>query len=144
MYRPTNMALYKAFNKINKQVFDNGLERPSAWMCINDLSYVDREYADPKNYYMDKKTKLKFVYGEAAILGIVNWFDDHKTYMELAKEFVDKAQFLDTVAHEMVHLFQWQYLGMWDELGYSNRIDHGRTFKSWIEPCLEFSYDIMS
>ena len=39
-YHPTNKTLYYAFHKINKEVFDNGLEQPSAWMGVADLHWV--------------------------------------------------------------------------------------------------------
>jgi hypothetical protein len=103
-YTPTLQSVKYAFDEINKEVFDEGLDHPEEFY----IDALDTEWG-----FCTRED------GQGIVLGLTN-------------EFPSRAEFYDTLAHEMTHLFQYQILGI--------EPNHGKTFKVWINPMKKKDY----
>lgn len=108
-YRATRKELDIWFKKLNQEVFSNKL----------------------KNFRKIKFTEMRTCW--AITNGVVVW-SKHSTKKKqilhtdlvLRRTFPNKKTFIEVVAHEMVHHYQWCF---------GDRTDvHGKTFLEWKEP----------
>lgn len=91
-YKPSLRDCYITYRRLNLDIFKNKL--PSAKICLKRLS----------GYY-----------GEC-------YFDGKKFNIKLNKRFRNKQFFLMVLAHEMVHVYEYQFLGT---------MTHGSSFYAW-------------
>jgi|TARA_R110002020_G_scaffold115835_2_gene265967 hypothetical protein len=93
-YKTTYKDIKYYFNMINKAVFKNKLAP------FNDIQI--------KKIYKDKSKK--FCYGQVTV-----WEWKRKGaqqfHLEMLPEYRDKKDFVDTLGHEMVHLYQMANVG---------------------------------
>ena len=93
-YKTTFKDINKYFKIINKAVFKNVLQP------FNDIQI--------KKIYKDKSKK--FCYGQ-----VTTWIWERKGtqqfHLEMLPEYRDKKDFVDTLGHEMVHLYQMANVG---------------------------------
>ena len=112
LFRPNDDEVIYAYNIINKYVFDNVLKRPSI---------VQRPM---------RKT-----------WGICNWHNEKQQTntwcdIELSDKWFCQQWFMNTLAHEMVHQYQWDVY-RWEHRDYYGREmptesnGHGPSFFMW-------------
>lgn len=99
-YRPTVDVCWEWFNILNEQLFGGKLESVERIFISNHKNYGD-VYA---LYYYNHKIR-----GEPSKISVCKTFDDEKTFVEI-------------LAHEMIHHFQYSY----DE-----PVGHGPSFLVW-------------
>lgn len=99
-YKTTYKDIKKYFNIINETVFDNKLSP------FNDIKIKQ---------IRDKKT---YVYGQVTICELKRKGTRIYT-LEMLPEYKNKKDFVDTLGHEMVHLYQMANLG---DTGNHNKI----------------------
>lgn len=98
-YRPTKHAITRWFNVINREIFDNGL----APFDVIEIKRLQTNWAMTISFYDHD--------------GDVSGCD-----LQFRYKFPNFRVFLITLAHEMVHKFQWEELGI---------VNHGPTFYAW-------------
>ena len=104
MYKVTENKLSKCFEKINQEVFD-GL------LAFEDIDSVEVEFLDTEwGYCVDEDGEI--------VLGITD-------------EFPTRADFMNTLAHEMIHLFQ---------ITNSLKVNHGVAFERIAQHARPFGY----
>lgn len=106
MYTVTAEKVNEAFSKINTELFYGELE-------LSDVE-LDIDYLD---------TELGFCVEE----------DDGSIVLGLTNEFNSKEAFLDTLCHEMIHL--WQIMNCW-------KVHHGDSFRDYADKALKFGYTV--
>jgi hypothetical protein len=104
-FKVTPVLVMRWWNLLNKAVFDDKLLPPRR--------IVVRAFREEWGWCqpMSKKGHV--------ILGIHS-------------EFMDRKQFIETLAHEMVHQWQWTFTGT---------MTHGKTFREWA-PILKKTLDL--
>ena len=100
-YKTTYKDIKKYFKLINEHVFDNKLSP------FNDITLVHK----PRNYIG------QVVVSDKIGKGTRNYI------LEMLKSYSNKQEFVDTLAHEMIHLYQMVNLG---DTG-----NHNNVFKSF-------------
>lgn len=104
VYKVTEARIARNFKVINDQVFGGLLE-------LSDIDEIDIDFLDTEwGYCVDE--------GNEIILGMTN-------------EFPSVRDFLNTLCHEMIHLYQI----MNDEI-----VDHGETFESFAQWAKKLGY----
>ena len=122
-FRPTQSEVIYAYNIINKYVFDNQLYRPEI-----ELGRLRK------------------------IWGYCQWQKDQQdtgSYctIKLSDKWFCEQWFMNTLAHEMVHQYQWD-IYRWDHLDYygkeMNRTSgaHGPSFYMWRDRFEEFDLSL--
>lgn len=119
LFRPTDADVLYAYKIINRYVFDNQLRRP-----ILELKQTQRCWA-----YCAWHDTPQYNGSYCRIRLNTNWFCEQ--------------WFLNTLAHEMVHQYQWdiyrwQHLDQYGTLPYNNSGGHGPTFFEWRNRFAEF------
>ena len=94
-FRPTIQDCREVFNQINRQVFYGELKMPNFRLVYS-----------------------KAFWGECT----GNLEDNTKCLIKMNKSFLSRRLFINTLAHEMVHQWEW--------LHYEN-MTHGKTFFIW-------------
>ena len=93
-YKTTYKDIKKYFNVINKALFKNILQP------FNDIQI--------KKIYKDKSKK--FCYGQ-----VTTWVWERKGtqqfWLEMLPTYRNKKEFVETLAHEMIHLWQMNHKG---------------------------------
>jgi len=106
VYSITKKIVARDFNVINREVFDNILD-------FSVIDYVDIDFLDTElGYCIDE--------GNEIILGLTDEFDS-------------RDDFLNTLCHEMIHLYQ-----ILNDLG----VNHGNQFKSMAKHSALFGYEV--
>ena len=110
-FRPTYSDINYAYNIINRYVFDNALKQPK----------------------IEQGTLRK-------AWGYCNWLDEERNgtscHIKLMDKWFCSQWFLNTLAHEMVHQYQWD-IYRWEHLDYYGRPmyeksgAHGPSFYAW-------------
>jgi hypothetical protein len=104
MYKVTENKLAKGFQKINKQVFDGLLD-------LSDIDSIEIDFLDTEwGYCVDEDGEI--------VLGMTD-------------EFPSSVAFLDTLCHEMIHLYQ--IMSGW-------KVNHGKQFKALAKHAEKFGY----
>ena len=101
-FRPTQSDCVEVFNNINRQVFYGELKLPRFRLLYS------------KDYWG---------------MCVGSWDDPAGCTININKSFLSKRLFINTVAHEMVH--QWEWLN-------HEHMTHGTTFFVWRKPLAEF------
>ena len=104
IYIPSKHAVTRWTNILNEEIFNNKIHP------FKDIEIRRRHGCHAEHIGIDAG---HFVYGE---LSMNNWF-------------WNKSEFIYTLAHEMVHQFQW--------MNY-HKTDHGRTFMKWKDKLRKF------
>lgn len=91
-YKPNLRDCYIAYRRLNKDIFKNKLPKSKIYL-----------------------KRLHGCYGECE-------YNDKHYIIRLNKRFKNKQFFLMVLAHEMVHVYQYQYLG---------NMSHGANFHVW-------------
>ena len=111
-YKTTYKDIKKYFKLINEHVFDNKLSP------FNDITLVHK----PRNYIG------QVVVSDKIGKGTRNYI------LEMLKSYSNKQEFVDTLAHEMIHLYQMANLG---DTG-----NHNDIFKSFSPKLITIGLDI--
>lgn len=101
-FRPTQSDCAEVFNNINRQVFYGELILPTFKLLYSS------------DYWG---------------MCVGSWDDPAGCTIHINKSFLSKRLFINTVAHEMVHQWEW--------LNYEH-MTHGNTFFVWRKPLAEF------
>ncbi len=101
-FRPTIQDCREMFRNINKQVFNNELSMPNFRLVYS------------KDYWG---------------MCVGNFEDPARCTIHMNKSFLSKRLFIDTMAHEMVH--QWEWLN-------NDNMTHGPQFFLWREELSKF------
>ena len=99
------------FDIINDEMFSNGLDKFMKIDICEELGDDDGPFWAAAGCWVYNDTQLPM-----------------GSTLEIVTVFPCFQMFLCTLAHEMVHLFQWQELGI---------SDHGPTFEAWSETFLK-------
>ena len=113
-FRPSDPDVYYAYNILNRYVFDNQLYKPQI-------------------------TQGRLI----KCWGVCEWHDEQQSYgtycsIKLSDKWFCQQWFLNTLAHEMVHQYQWD-INRWDHIEYygrdihQNSGGHGPSFYMWRE-----------
>lgn len=113
-FRPLDADVYYAYNILNRYVFDNQLCKPQI-------------------------TQGRLI----KCWGVCEWHDEQQNYgtycsIKLSDKWFCQQWFLNTLAHEMVHQYQWD-INRWDHIEYygrdihQNSGGHGPSFYMWRE-----------
>lgn len=111
-FRPTPSDLTYAYNIINKHVFYGVLERPKI-----------------------KMGSIRGAWGECQWMP-AEQFTGSWCYMRLSDKWFCQQWFMNTLAHEMVHQYQWD-IHRWDHIEvygkdiHQNSGGHGPSFYEW-------------
>jgi hypothetical protein len=108
-YIVTVSKIKKTFNKYNLAYFDNKLKLP----VDIDIDYMDNEWAAYIPFDIDCA---------------------HDT-LYINNLFSDKTQFKNTIAHEMVHMWQWQ-------VNNNENCGHNDDFLDWYKKLSHYGIDI--
>ena len=112
-FRPSNADVTYAYNIINRYVFDGQLRQPT----------------------IQQRTLRK-------AWGYCNWLDEYKNgtscHISLMDKWFCSQWFLNTLAHEMVHQYQWdiyrwEHLDLYGRPMYEKSGAHGPSFYAWRE-----------
>ena len=115
LYRPDPAEVVYAYNIINRHVFDGKLNRPDIYI----------------------KSHLRRIWGCCVWLDRRQYTGSH-CYIQLSDKYFCQQWFLNTLAHEMVHQWQWD-IYRWDHEEYFDRKmytssgAHGPSFYAWKE-----------
>jgi len=102
---PTKHLITRWFNILNEEVFDNKVHP------FYDIEIIQKKGCHAEHIpYEEEGGK---VYG----------------VLSMADRFINRNEFLFTLAHEMVHQWQWMTL---------NRTDHGESFFKWKNKFAQF------
>lgn len=96
-FSPSKHLVTRWTNVLNEEIFNDSIH-PFKTVEIKRKYDCHAEYTG--------RCKNGYLYGELSI----------------AKTFMNKAEFIYTLAHEMVHQWQWMEIG---------KVDHGQTFLKW-------------
>lgn len=113
-FRPSDADVYYAYNILNRYVFDNQLCKPQI-------------------------TQGRLI----KCWGVCEWHDEQQNYgtyctIKLSDKWFCQQWFMNTLAHEMVHQYQWD-INRWDYIEYygrdihQNSGGHGPSFYMWRE-----------
>ena len=102
-FRPTIQDCRETFRSINRSIFNNELKMPSFRLVYS-----------------------KEFWGECR--GDIN--DQSRVLIKMNKSFLSRRLFINTLAHEMVHQWEW--------LNYEN-MTHGKTFFVWRDILSKFN-----
>jgi len=97
IYIPSKHAITRWTNILNEEIFNNKIHP------FKDIEIRRRHGCHAEHIGIDAE---HFVYGELSI----------------NNSFWNKSEFLYTLAHEMIHQWQWMEI---------NKTNHGRTFMKW-------------
>jgi hypothetical protein len=112
-YLATHRKVTYWFNILNKEIFGNKLTRPKGVFIRERLQLkTQRLYAQCCGYY-DPKDQYPIV------------------DLQLSDKFRHVQHFISVLAHEMIHMFQWEYEGS---------MNHGKKsfFKPWKDKFAKF------
>lgn len=112
LFRPTADTVIYSYNIINRYVFDNQLRQPEIRLGVTRKAW-----------------------------GLCQWFDQPQTTrsycrIQLSDKWFCQQWFLNTLAHEMAHQYQWD-IYRWEHLDYYGRPmcddsgGHGPSFFMW-------------
>jgi len=115
-FKPCGEYAQETYSLLNRYIFDNGLDP------------AQLEIKRTRGYW-------------GMCVGTTDIIND-SFYVEkivLSSRFAFKAQFIATLAHEMVHQFQWDVLSneRWGQ-GKQPIMSHGPSFFAWREPLSEY------
>jgi hypothetical protein len=120
LYRPNKFDVILAYNNINRHIFNNQLIRP----------------------HIEIKSHIR------GIWGCCNWMDTEQytgshCFILLSDKWFCPQWFVNTLAHEMVHQWQWD-VHRWDVGGtiYEDSGAHGPSFFTWRERFSEFGLNL--
>ena len=101
MYITTVRKINRNFNWINREVFNNELYN---FRCVSTYKY-------------EKSGHWAICLGSTCV-------DKGEKFcnLKIAEEFPNRQIFLNILAHEIIHLYQWTVLG---------HMNHGPTFHEW-------------
>jgi hypothetical protein len=122
-FRPTQSDVIYAYNIINKYIFENQLKRPEIKLGIIKKAW-----------------------------GICSWEQEQQPsgsycYIRLMDKWFCVQWFLQTLAHEMVHQYQWD-IYRWDHLIQQGRPmydlsgAHGPSFYAWRDKFAEYDMNL--
>ena len=95
---PTKHLITRWFNILNEEIFNNEVH-----------PFYEIEIMQKKGCHAEH---IPYEESDGKVYGVLS----------IADRFINKNEFLFTLAHEMVHQWQWMYL---------TRSDHGETFWKW-------------
>lgn len=101
-FSPTPRQLSRAYTIINRCLFNERLKRPKL-----QIKYMTDAYGMCYGILDDGQAPHHDPYCQRIVLNI---------------RFESKRQFIEVLAHEMVHQYQVEHL---------NKLDHGKTFWAW-------------
>ena len=113
LYRPKNSDVIYAYNIINRHVFDNQLRRPDIYI----------------------KSHLRKIWGCCVWMSHKQYTGSH-CVIQLSDKYFCEQWFMNVLAHEMVHQWQWDVY-RWDHEEYFERKmyrasgAHGPSFFAW-------------
>ena len=116
LYRPGIAEVVYSYNIVNRYIFDNQLRRPDIYV----------------------QSHLHKVWGYCCWLDQEQYTGSH-CIIKLSDKWFCQQWFLNTIAHEMVHQYQWD-VERFDRKGFNIREDsgaHGPSFYAWRD---RFSY----
>ena len=115
-YETNESETIDSYDLLNRYIFDNGLERPS---------------------FNIKRTRGYWGMTD----GRMN-IEDEKFFVQeiiLTNKFPHKAMFIATLAHEMIHQFQWEVLSPERHAqGKESIMSHGPSFFAWRKVLSEY------
>ena len=124
LFRPTNEDVIYAYNIINKYVFENQLDIPDIYV----------------------KSHLRGMWGCCVWLENKQYTKSY-CYIQISDKYVCQQWFMNTLAPEMVHQWQWD-IYRWDHENYFNRKmyedsgAHGPSFYAWRDRFTEFGLNL--
>ena len=95
---PTKHLITRWFNILNEEIFNNEVH-----------PFYEIEIIQKKGCHAEH---IPYEESDGKVYGVLS----------IADRFINKNEFLFTLAHEMVHQWQWMHL---------NKTDHGRSFMKW-------------
>lgn len=101
-FAPTPRQLSRAYTIINRCLFDEQLKRPKL-----QIKYLPDAYGMCYGMLDDKQEPRSTPTCQRIVINC---------------KFESKRQFIEVLAHEMVHQYQVEHL---------NKLDHGKTFWAW-------------
>lgn len=104
-------------------VFETTQEDCQKWFRILNNEIFDGKLSpvDKFDIRWRRKSHAYYIYEESDKNSNIG-----KCYIAMNKRYKSKKFFVETLAHEMVH--HWQYVT-------DNTVNHGNTFQHWIEKC---------
>jgi len=113
LYRPRPSEVIYSYNIINKYIFDSQLHRPDIYM----------------------KSHLRKIWGCCSWLDRKQYTGSY-CYIQLSDKWFCPQWFLNTLAHEMVHqwqwdIYRWEHENYFDRKMYENSGAHGPSFYVW-------------
>jgi hypothetical protein len=124
LFRPNDEDVIYAYNIINKYIFENQLDRPDIYV----------------------KSHLRGMWGCCAWLDKKQYTGSY-CYIQISDKYFCQQWFMNTLAHEMVHQWQWD-IYRWDHENYFNRKmyegsgAHGPSFYAWRERFADFGLNL--
>lgn len=109
-YHPTKKELWEWFRKINKEVFNGKIKK------FRKVKFLKSRYMWAMSRGVNVPSKRGYCY---------------HVDLYMKDSYPSKKKFIEVLAHEMVHAYQYLY-----EV---NSMTHGNTFWAWKEPLAHFN-----